>query len=48
MHIRDIKYFEKLTNIKWCSLNYWVRDIETEDIGFYCNTIEILLVEQLH
>ncbi|TCZ79370.1 hypothetical protein E0485_05780 [Paenibacillus albiflavus] len=31
----------------WCTLNYWVKDIESEDISFYCNDIEIISVEQI-
>lgn len=26
----------------WSSIKYWIRDVETDNIKFYCNKIEIL------
>lgn len=30
----------------WCVARYWVRDIESENINFYCNKIEFISVEK--
>ena len=30
----------------WSATRYWVRDIESESINFYCNNIEFISVEK--
>lgn len=30
----------------WSRLNYWVKDLESENISFFCKNIEIISVEE--
>lgn len=32
----------------WSSVRYWIRDVESDNIKFYCNKIEILSFEYDH
>ncbi|OCT16601.1 hypothetical protein A8709_07950 [Paenibacillus pectinilyticus] len=43
----DIFEIVDIKNEGWCSLNFWIRDIESEVLSFYCNAIEVISVDQI-